>query len=170
MKYVMLVALVVFSFGCKSPAVQAILQPLAAGGCAVETAMTQNFGQQIVRLCQGTDAVACGKSVLVGLGNVNLCNMAVPTTTVSALTSHPEWKKVGDIPASALKGAQGKAIVSAVQTMGVIGSLVCPIGVGVGMGLLSAQIPVSCGCTTNLSASALDDAFVAACELAVGGI
>lgn len=167
-KYILAVSFCLPLMACKNGAPPPILQPLADVGCAVEQSMTNMLGSAVAQQCNG-NAAACGPAFQVALGNVNLCNLPIPAAPAPAaqaiLSAHPEWKKIGDIPGDALKGASGQALkAEAVKALGIIGSVVCPIVVPAALGFLSPAIPAACACTQSLSASAFAAAATAGCE------
>lgn len=155
--------------GCPgSSGTNPILTPIQDVGCAVESAITGGFGSLVVAQCGGTNTAACGAAFQSALGNVNLCTTPLPQATAQAAVAKDAtggWKTVGDIPASALStpGVQSKAV----KPMGIVGGIACPIAVNTVMGVLTAQIPAACGCTTNLSASAISGLLTQACVAAI---
>lgn len=128
------------SGGTTSP----VLTPIADVGCVVEQAITSGFGSLVVAQCAGTNALACGAAFQVALGNVNLC----ATPQVAQVTKEALMSK-------------------AAKPQGIVGSIVCPIALNTVMGLLTATVPAACGCTQNLSASAISGLLNAACVAAV---
>lgn len=162
--FIFLATLAIVIGGCKS-STNPVVQALNTAGCDVESAMTTAFASAVVVACKGTGtAEACGSAFQTSLGNVNLCATPVPSSMkVASLTAN--WKTIGDIPGSALKKGAVKA--DALAPMGVIGGLICPLGINTVMGYMTAQIPLACGCTVSLTASELDSDLVAACTAAI---
>ncbi len=163
-----LLCLIVLSLGmgaCKSTSsnstVAAILTPLKALGCSVETAVAGDAANVLVTQCGAPLAMA--QACIMGvIGNANLCSVTLPASVQSVrLLSGAAWKTIGDIPASALKS--GTVTAQGVHVEGVIGNLACPLVTQFMLGYASGAIPVSCGCTTSLTQSAFAAAISAGC-------
>lgn len=171
MKHVLFAVLAVgLITGCawfKSAPVQAVLQPVEAVGCSVETAITGDFGAEVVAECQGTDPAACGQAFQTALGNVNLCNLSLPQPANALAASAPKWGKVGDVTDGDLKAGKGAVKAQAVKAQGIVGAVACPVAINTALGLLTGVIPQACGCKNNLSASQVGQALNLACQAAV---
>lgn len=161
--WILLLSFLVLNACTQKPDPGAILKPIQDAGCAVESAITGGFGSEVVSACAGTDAIACGQAFQSALGNVNLCQTPLPQQPPQVAASPaPVWKKIGDVPADALKSDKLKAV-----PMGIVGAIACPIAVNTVLGLLTAQIPPACGCKQSLSASQMGSALLSACVAAV---
>lgn len=171
MKRILILAgALMLAVGCKtsSTSTNPVLTAIESAGCDVESAVTGAIGTAVVSACKGTGtAAACGAAFQTSLGNVNFCAIPLPATASVALLANPAvWKKLGDIPASALKSTGGVKPQN-MSPMGLVGNIACPIGINTSMGYLTAQIPLACGCTISLTASQIDSDLTTACEAAV---
>lgn len=162
-KYLLiLAALGILASGCKSSTPNPVLTALDSAVCDVETTITGAVGAAIVNACKGTGTTAaCGAGFQSALGNVNLCAMPLPSTLAGTGA-----KTIGSITQSQIDAAK-KAGVKSLAPMGIVGSIACPIAVNTGMGYLTAQIPLACGCTISLTASEADADLTAACIAAI---
>ncbi len=162
-------ALLLFSTACGSKSTSNPLQSVitAAQGaiCPLAQEFADEAGAKLAGLTGAANPLACGAALYQPLVNSQICTQPIPqadTPMLKALVAaHPEWKTIGDIPKSALSAPAVKAL--AVHAQGIISSVMCPIGVGVGMGIFSTSIPAACQGPNNLSASATDTQFTAVC-------
>lgn len=149
--------------------VQSVLNPIKDVGCAVESGIMGAFGAEVVSECAGSDPAGCGAAFQAVLGNVNLCAAPLPQPAAQPqIASVAVWKKVGDVPDDALKGAHSDGVKpQAVAAKGIVGAIACPIAIQGALGFLTGVIPAACGCKQNLSAGALGSALQAACVTAI---
>lgn len=152
--------------------VQVIVQAAQGAICPVAQELADQAGAKLASMTGAADPVACGQALYAPLVNVNLCAQAIPQASlvqfkVLAIDT-AAWKTIGDIPASALKSLRAKGLV--MKPNGIISSVVCPLGIGVFMGVASAAIPPACQGSTSLSASTLDQAIVQVCQLVTAAL
>ncbi len=184
MKVILIAAITALGLtGCppKAGAPSPILQVVSTVVCPVEQAIASPLGLYVAQQCAGDQSLDssgysnCGAAFLSALGAVDLCNQPVPasaqTPEMKALVSvHPEWKVIGDIPASALKGAQGQVIKQAVSKMGIISGIVCPLVVPTILGFLTPVLPPACKCTQSLSSGTINSGLSLACSTATAAL
>ncbi len=132
----------------------AIVQAAQGAICPMAQAFADAEGSKLATATGATNPLACGAGLYQPLVNASICNQPIP----ASFAGHG-WKVIGDIPASALKDH-----ALAVHANGIISAVVCPLGIGVIMGVVSANIPSACQGPNSLSASAVDAQFVAVCQ------
>lgn len=154
MKRILLISafLSVFSFGCTptAPTAGAVMSPIKAVGCNIETAVSTGFANAVAAALTCSNVSAVQTSLQTAFGNANLC---VAQASVDLAKKAALEAKVSGKPA--LKG--------------IIGNIACPMAISAAMGYLTATIPAAWGCSASAttSAAAIATALTTACETAV---
>lgn len=176
MKHLILLSVIAMSLsacGKSSSSTSPILQAADGAVCAVESAVGNGLAISIQSQCgaPASQLAACSAAIVATLGNADLCDTSLPSSAsvVKALAVGVKWQKVGDITAAQLAalaaanpgGAVGSKIAKPAD---IVGSVVCPLADAAVVGLLTAAVPVACGCTTNLQATTINSLLVEACE------
>lgn len=147
------------------------MSPIQAAGCDVETVLLGGASSAVATALSCSNTTAIQTSFTTALGNANFCATPIPPTTASgsaakAKTAEPVWTTIGQIPVSALH-AGTSVEAKAVKTMGVVGSIACPIAINTVIGFLTNSVPAAWGCSATASAAQLETVLTAACEAAV---
>ena len=165
MKAMLMVLTMLVIGGCtksSTPApILAIVQAAQGTICPMAQAFADDAGSKLAGMTGATNLLSCGAALYQPVMNAGICSQPVPTSIASLVGA--SYKTIGDIPAEAIKG-KALAHALAAHPNGVISSIVCPLGVGVAMGVVSASIPAACQGPNSLSASTIDAQFVAVCQ------
>lgn len=141
--FILLIATVCGLAACswfKSPAVQAVLQPVTTAACTDETKALTALASSVATTLQCANQAQIVTDLTTALGNANVCAWSSATSTVSA---------------------------QVVKPMGVVGNMVCPLASAAVVGFMTSAIPTTWGCTATTSAAAVQSALTQVCEAAV---
>lgn len=146
MKY-LLIALTFLFVSCTTT--QPTMNPIAAVGCDVETALTTPLAASVAAVFSCTNQSAIQASFQTALGNANFCAQpGVAGTTTAQI----------EAAKTAIKDGVNK---------GIIGSVICPLAINTLVGLATPSIPASWGCSASASSSTLLQALTVACVAVV---
>lgn len=115
--------------------------PIVAAGCAVETSVESALSASVATALTCSNTAAIQADLATAIGKANLCSQSVPATP-------------------AIKVMQAKP-------QGVVGNIVCPLGVSAVMSLVTGAIPAAWGCAPGASVGTLSVVLTAACTSAV---
>ena len=150
------------------------LTPLGGAVCAIESSAAGGIAGSVAGALACSNQAAIVASLEAALGNANLCGASLPAAApavagLKAMAVLPQWKTLGDVPASALvkTAVSGQMKAQAVKAMGLVGGIACPIVINTAIGFLSNSVPAAWGCTTSTTIVTVQGALTAACEAAV---
>lgn len=115
--------------------------PIQVVGCAVESSLNTAFSASIATVLNCTNQAAISSSIATKLSAINICATASVQSQVKEL--------------------QGKG-----KMKGIVGDLVCPIGINAINSIVNGAVPAAWGCSVS-SADGVSAALAAVCAAAV---